>query len=159
MVVLDAYAEGRTVPTLHPPARRRRERGYDANGSDETMLDLNELARGQAFLKLGLAAVSRDANRLAYTLDLTGGRDFTLHIRDLASGQDDAWSMAQVSSAAWANDSGTLYYVTMDAQSKRANRLWRHVVGPPARTRWCSRRRTSCSTFPSARPVTRSSWC
>ena len=117
----------------YPRYIRRRalgsERGYDANGSDETMLDLNDLARGQAFLKLGLAAVSRDGNLLAYTLDLTGGRDFTLHIRDLASGREDALSMAQVSSAAWANDSGTLYYVTMDAQSKRANRLWRHVVG------------------------------
>jgi oligopeptidase B len=33
-----------------------------------------------------------------------------------------------VASAAWANDSRTLYYVTMD-ETKRANRLWRHVVG------------------------------
>ena len=32
------------------------------------------------------------------------------------------------SSAAWANDGRTLYYVTMD-ETKRANRLWRHVVG------------------------------
>ena len=92
------------------------------------MLDLNELARGQAFLRLGLATVTLDANRLAYTLDLTGGRDFTLHIRDLATGQDDAWTMPQVSSAEWANDGRTLYYVTMD-QSKRASKLWRHVVG------------------------------
>jgi len=122
----------------YPRHIRRRavgsERAYDPQGSDETMLDLNELARGQAFLRLGLSAVSRDANRLAYTLDLTGGRDFTLRIRDLATGRDDAWSMAQVSSAAWANDNRTLYYVTMD-QSKRASRLWRHVVasaGPDA---------------------------
>jgi oligopeptidase B len=32
-----------------------------------------------------------------------------------------------VSSAAWANDGRTLYYVTMD-ETKRANRLWRHVL-------------------------------
>ena len=86
------------------------------------------MARGQAFLRLGLAAVTLDAGTLAYTLDLTGGRDFTLRIRDLATGKDDAWSMPQVSSAAWANDGRTLYYVTMD-QSKRASKLWRHVVG------------------------------
>ena len=86
------------------------------------------MARGKAFLRLGLTAVSRDATRLAYSVDHTGGRDFTLHVKDLASGAVDAWSVEQVASAAWANDSRTLYYVTMD-ETKRANRLWRHVVG------------------------------
>ena len=104
------------------------ERSYDPKGSDETLLDLNLLARGEKFLRLDLFAVSGDANRLAYTLDLTGGRDFTLRIRDLTTGRDDAWSVPQVSSAAWANDSRTLYYVTMD-ESKRSSKLWRHVVG------------------------------
>ena len=104
------------------------DRRYDPAGSDETMLDLNALAVGQAFLRLGLAAVSRDASRLAYSLDLTGGRDFTLHVKNLDSGEIDAWSMPEVESAVWGNDSKTLYYVTMDA-SKRASRLWRHVLG------------------------------
>jgi oligopeptidase B len=72
--------------------------------------------------------VSRDASRLAYSVDHTGGRDFTLHVKDLASGATDPWSAEQVSSAVWANDSRTLYYVTMDP-TKRANRLWRHGVG------------------------------
>ena len=120
----------------YPRYIRRRalgsERSYDPQGSDETMLDLNELARGQAFLRLGLATVTLDARLLAYTLDLTGGRDFTLHIRDLATGKDDAWTMPQVSSAEWANDGRTLYYVTMD-QSKRSSKLWRHVVGASRR--------------------------
>jgi len=114
--------------------RRRavgRERRYDAGGVDETLLDLNELALGQPFLRLGLTTVSRDATRLAYTTDVTGGRDFTLHVKDLGSGEIDAWSVAEVSSAAWANDSRTLYYVTMD-ETKRANRLWRRVVGADA---------------------------
>jgi len=116
----------------YPHYLRRRavgaERRYDPAGMDETLLDLNELARGQPFLRLGLTTVSRDATRLAYTTDVTGGRDFTLHVKDLGSGQVDAWSSDEVSSAAWANDSRTLYYVTMD-ETKRANRLWRHVVG------------------------------
>jgi acid phosphatase len=72
--------------------------------------------------------VTRDARRLAYTTDLTGGRDFTLHVKDLATGAVDPWSVAEVASAAWANDGRTLYYVTMD-ETKRADRLWRHVMG------------------------------
>ena len=116
----------------YPRYIRRRavgsDRSYDPAGKDETLLDLNEMARGQAFLRLGVSAVTIDAGTLAYTLDLTGGRDYTVRIRDLATGKDDAWSVPQVSSAAWANDNRTLYYVTMDA-TKRASKLWRHVVG------------------------------
>ena len=117
----------------YPRHIRRRaagtERRYDPAGRDEILLDLNEMARGKAFLRLGHAAVSRDAARLAYTVDFTGGRDFALHVRDLASGRDDPWSVAEVSSAAWGNDSRTLYYTTMDAATKRSDRLWRHVMG------------------------------
>jgi oligopeptidase B len=116
----------------YPRYLRRRasgpERGLDLTAPEESLLDLNAMAKGQAFLRLGLSTVSRDATRLAYTVDLTGGRDFTLHVKDLGSGAIDAWSVEQVGSAAWANDSRTLYYVTMD-ETKRANRLWRHVVG------------------------------
>jgi len=88
----------------YPHYLRRRavcpDRRYDPNGVDETLLDLNELARGQPFLRLGVTAVSRDATRLAYTTDLTGGRDFTLHVKDLTTGQVDPWSVAEVASAA-----------------------------------------------------------
>ena len=104
------------------------ERRYDPAAPDETLLDLNVLAEGQAFLRLGLAAISPDATRLAYSVDLTGGRDFTLHVKDLASGALDAWSMPEVASATWGADNRSLYYVTMD-EAKRAHRLWRHIVG------------------------------
>ncbi|MEO8079033.1 MAG: hypothetical protein ABI641_00790, partial [Caldimonas sp.] len=107
------------------------DRRFDLQGSDETLLDLNELARGKPFLRLGAAAVSPDAARLAYTVDFTGGRDYALHLKNLTSGEVDAWSMPEVAAVAWANDSRTLYYVTMDA-AKRASRLWRHVVGSAA---------------------------
>ena len=122
----------------YPIYLRRRatgaERAFDAAGRDEVLLDLNEMARGQAFLRLGVTAVSRDATRLAYTVDHTGGRDFTLHVKSLAAGGGgsiDDWSVEQVSSATWANDSRTLWYTTMD-ETKRSSRLWCHVVGSSA---------------------------
>jgi len=115
----------------YPRYIRRRavgaDRAWDPAGPDETLLELNEMARGQAFLRLGEFAITPGAMALAYSLDLTGGRDFTLHVRDLATGTDDPWSMPQVSSAEWADDR-TLYYVTMD-ETKRSSRLWRHVRG------------------------------
>ena len=126
------YASRTLKGEQYPRHIRRRaigaERRFDPDGSDETLLDLNEMALGKAFLRLGDADVSRDATRLAYTADFTGGRDYTLHLKELASGAIDAWAMPEVASIAWANDSRTLYYVTMN-EAKRASRLWRHVVG------------------------------
>jgi oligopeptidase B len=130
------WYQARTATGEQYPRHVRRqavgpERRDDPAGPEETLLDLNALARGQPFLRLGVAAVSPDAMRLAYTLDLTGGRDYTLHVKDLASGEVDAWSMPEVASAAWGADGRSLFYVTMD-EAKRANRLWRHVVGSAA---------------------------
>jgi oligopeptidase B len=129
----DWWYSSRTVTGDQYPRHLRRratgpDRAWDPAGTDETLLDLNEMARGKPFLRLGEAEVSRDANRLAYTVDLSGGRDYVLHLKDLASGALDDWSMAEVDSVAWGNDGRTLYYVTMD-EAKRANRLWRHIVG------------------------------
>ncbi|HEX2540742.1 MAG TPA: S9 family peptidase [Caldimonas sp.] len=129
----DWWYRSRTATGEQYPRHVRRraagpERRYDPAGRDETLLDLNELATGRAFLRLGVAAVSPDAARLAYSADFTGGRDYTLHVKDLASGTVDAWSMPEVASATWGADSRSLYYVTMD-EAKRAHRLWRHVVG------------------------------
>jgi oligopeptidase B len=103
------------------------DRHYDAGGSDDMLLDLNAMAVGKPFLNLRVNEISLDAGWLAYSVDFTGGRDYTLYVRDLRSGKDDAWSVEQVATAVWGNDSRTLYYVTMD-EAKRANRLWRRTV-------------------------------
>lgn len=94
-------------------------------------LDLNRLAEGHAFLALGVYEVSDDGRRLAYSLDLTGYRDYTLVVKDLATGELLPDRIEHVSSAAWAADGRTLFYVTEDA-AKRPWRLWRHRLGEPA---------------------------
>lgn len=45
---------------------------------EEVLLDLNELAQAHHFLGLGAMVVSDDDNRLAFSLDTTGFRQFTL---------------------------------------------------------------------------------
>lgn len=120
--------EGEQYPRLVRRPATGPERRYDEHAADQEMLDVNALAVGHAFTRLGASVVSPDGTRLAYTVDHTGGRDFVLHVRDLASGRTDAWQMPEVSDVAWASDSRTLWYVTMD-EAKRASRLWRHRVG------------------------------
>ncbi len=98
--------------------------------ADETViLDVNELAEGQPFMSIGDSAVSPDGRLLAYTTDNTGFRQYTLHIKDLSTGEVLADTAERVGSLAWAADAKTLFYSTEDEQTKRQDRLFRHRVG------------------------------
>jgi oligopeptidase B len=104
-------------------------RRCDAPGaSEELLLDLNRLAEGKRFLQLGALELSPDATLLAYSLDETGALDYTLRVRDLATGADLPLAIEQTEGAVWANDSRTLYYLGKD-EARRTHRLWRHRIG------------------------------
>jgi oligopeptidase B len=105
-------------------------RRLDADGSlDEPLLDLNRLAEGHPFLGLGAFDVSRDNQFLAYALDTTGFRQYTLQIKNLWGGELFPEVIERVTSAVWAADSRTLFYTVEDATTKRSHRLYRHVLG------------------------------
>ena len=101
-----------------------------AEAAEEVTLDLNALAEGHAFLALGAYTVSDDGRWLAYSVDYTGFREYTLCVKDLASGELQAERIEKVSSVAWAADSATIFYVLEDA-AKRPYRLLRHRLGAP----------------------------
>jgi oligopeptidase B len=96
--------------------------------TEEITLDLNVLAQGHAFLSLGAYTVSDDGALLAYSLDYTGFREYTLAVKDLRSGELLPDRIEKVTSVAWAADGQALLYVTEDA-AKRPYRLYRHRLG------------------------------
>jgi oligopeptidase B len=105
-------------------------RRFATEGSlDEVLLDLNRLAEGHAFLGLGAFDVTDDNHLLAYALDTTGFRQYTLQIKNLWSGELFPQKMERVTSAAWAADNRTLFYTVEDETTKRSHRLYRHIVG------------------------------
>src|SRR5437899_1975466 len=114
--------EGKQYP-LH--YRRRDEEG----AREELLLDLNALAAGHSFLSLGAFAVSDDNSLLAYSLDTTGFRQYTLQIKDLRNAESLPARIERVTSAAWAADNRTLFYTVEDETTKRSYRLYRHVLG------------------------------
>jgi oligopeptidase B len=104
-------------------------RKLDADGSpEELLLDLNALAEGHSFLGLGSFDVSDDNHLLAYSLDTTGFRQYTLQIKDLRSGDTLPERIERVTSAAWAADNRTLFYTVEDETTKRSYRLYRHTL-------------------------------
>src|SRR5207237_4406919 len=66
----------RTEKGKQYPIHCRKAATVDA--PEEITLDLNRLVEGHEFLALGAYAVSDDGRRLAYSLDFTGFRDYTL---------------------------------------------------------------------------------
>ncbi len=117
----------REVEGLQYPVYCRRKGSM--RSPEEVILDVNELARGHAFTSVGLMDVSPDAGKLAYTVDSTGYRQYTLHVKDLASGELLRETAARVTSTAWAADSRTLFYVEEHEVTKRSYRLHRLMLG------------------------------
>ncbi len=99
------------------------------DGPEQVILDLNALAAGKKFLGLGGWAPSDDGSLLAYSTDETGFRQYDLHVQDLRTGATFPESIPRVDRFVWARDGKTLFYVTEDAQTKRSNQLWRHLLG------------------------------
>jgi oligopeptidase B len=98
---------------------------------EEVLLDLNQLAAGHAYFRMGAFEVSPDHRLLAYSADTTGAESFTLFVKDLATGELFPETIEGASpSAAWANDSRTLFYVLLD-EVRRPSRLFRHTLGTP----------------------------
>jgi len=120
------YYYTRTEQGQQYPIHCRRKGSLDA--PEEVYLDVNALARGEAFMAIGTTSVSDDGNLLAYTTDTTGFRDYKLYVRDLRTGELLEQPAERVTSVDWAADNKTLFYTTTDA-AKRPYRLYRHAIG------------------------------
>src|ERR1039457_444488 len=91
----------------------------DENAVKEVILDGNALAQGHAFFAIGATDISDDGRWLAYTTDTTGFRQYTLHIKDLETGETLAGEVERVGSVVWAADNETLFYSVEDEEQKR----------------------------------------
>jgi oligopeptidase B len=99
-----------------------------AGSKEEIVLDVNALAKGEAFMSVDAYTLSPDGNFLAYSTDNTGFRQYVLHVKDLGTGQVLSDQATKVGSVVWANDNKTLFY-TVEDSAKRQYRLYRHTVG------------------------------
>ena len=102
---------------------------------EEILLDQNDLAEGKSFCSLGALTVSPDGSKLAYSVDIDGREVYTLYIKDLETGcllsefiVNTYSSVYYRTGVEWANDSQTLYYLTLD-DAERPYRVFRHRLG------------------------------
>jgi oligopeptidase B len=98
---------------------------------EKVILDGNRMAEGHAFFAIGATDITDDGRWLAYTTDTTGFRQYTLHVKDLETGETLEGEVERVGSVAWAADNQTLFYTVEDEEQKRQYQLWRHTRGTP----------------------------
>ena len=101
------------------------------DGREQLLLDVNELAEGHDYLRIGNFNVSPDAALVAYSYDTDGSERYTMRIRrldDLADLDDELTDTYY--SAAWSADGRYLFYTTVD-DAHRPDKIWRHQVGTP----------------------------
>jgi oligopeptidase B len=93
---------------------------------EQVILDGNLLAEGHPFFSIGAMDIASDGRWLAYTTDTTGFRQYTLHIKNLATGETLPDEVERVGSVVWAADNRTLFYTVEDEEQKRQYQLFRH---------------------------------
>jgi oligopeptidase B len=113
----------RTEQGKQYPLYARRAGNLDA--PEQITLDVNLLAAGQPYMAVGAYKISDDSQLLAYTIDPTGYRQYSLHLKNLNTGETRALGVERVTSLEWAANHQALFFTQEDAVSKRSYRLGR----------------------------------
>ena len=104
---------------------------------EEVILDVNEVAEGNAFCQVGSRAVSPSGDLLAYAVDTVGRREYAIRVRDLAAGTDFPDVIPDVTAnVTWAAGDDVVFYARHDPTTLRPYQILRHRLGDdPARDR------------------------
>ena len=101
---------------------------------EQVMLDVNALAEGSAYFDVGAWEVSPDNRLLAYVEDNVGRRQWTLRIKDLATGETLPDRIPNIDpSLAWAADNRTVFYVEKHPETLLGCKVRSHVIGADPR--------------------------
>ncbi len=99
------------------------------SATEQPFLDENVEAEGAGFFELGELNVSPGHGLLAWSADVTGHEEFTLRIRNLASGTDQPDRLERTYyGSAWSADERYLFYTVPD-HAMRPYQVWRHELG------------------------------
>lgn len=117
------YYYSRTEKGKQYRAYCRKKGSIDA--AEEIIFDVNKMAEGKSAFIFSGYSISPDNTKAAYFYNETGSyAEYIMHIKDLTTGEDIGFVVNGAASVAWANDSKTLFYSTIDntLRSYRINR-------------------------------------
>jgi len=96
---------------------------------EEIMLDVNTMAEGYEYYQVTGLSVSENNKYLAFGVDTVSRRKYTIHFKDLETGEILADKIPNTTGrATWANDNKTSFYSTKD-NTLRSHKIHRHTLG------------------------------
>lgn len=117
------YEEGKGYPIYS-----RKKGSLDA--PEEIMFDVNKMAEGHPYYRLTGISVSPDNKLAAFGVDTVSRRQYTIHIKNLETGEIYQEAIANTTgSATWAADNKTLFYANKDEQTLRSEKIYKHKLG------------------------------
>lgn len=100
------------------------------DGKEEIILDVNELAKGKKYYQVGGTSTTPDQKILAFAVDEIGRRIYTIHFKNLESGEIYSESIPEITgNLVWAADNRTLFYSKQDPDTLRSYRIYKHTLG------------------------------
>jgi len=110
------------------PIYCRKKGSQDA--AEEIVLDVNEMATGHDYYSVAGYSSSSDNNVIAFGVDDVSRRLYTLHFKDMSTGEilDDRIPNTS-GRATWANDNRTVFYMLKDTTTLRPYKVMKHIVG------------------------------
>ena len=98
--------------------------------AEELLFDCNIMAEGQAYFRLVGLSISPDNTKIAFGVDLTGRRQYTIQIKSLITNEVFPNTIENTTgSSTWANDNLTIFYTKKDQQTLRSNEIYKHNIG------------------------------
>ncbi|MGR6086668.1 MAG: S9 family peptidase [Arcticibacter sp.] len=104
-------------------------------GSEEVLLDCNEIAKDHLYFSSTSMEVSPDNQLGMFAVDTIGRRKYTLMFKNLITGEILPDRIQDVSgNAEWGNDNKTIFYDVKDPVTLREYKIMKHVIGTPVET-------------------------
>lgn len=137
------FEKGKDYP-IH--ARRKDGTGVDASGilkannagdfsGEEVMFDVNAMAAGKDYYAISGRSVSQDNNWVVYGDDTNGRRQYTLRVKNLATGETLPEAIPGTAGyGVWADDNKSFFYVENDPKTLLTKRVKKHVIGTDPKT-------------------------
>lgn len=93
---------------------------------EEVMLNVNELAEGHSYYKVGGVSIHPSNQKIAFGVDTVSRRIYTLYTKDLVTGEIEKISPQECSGGAvWSTDGNYLFYTVKDLETLRSNAIKR----------------------------------
>ena len=109
------------------PIHKRRKDSLD--NPDEILFDVNLMAEGHTYYKLGGLSVSPDNKLCSFGVDNVSRRIYTIQVKNLETGEILADKIENTTGGSvWAADNQTLFYTRKD-ETLRAYQIWKHKLG------------------------------